>query len=404
MLIQRRHTLAVGLIASSLWFGTAGCGDTESPTEPSPPVCSIAISRTSFQFTSEGGTGTMSLVASDASCTWSVSAIPSWIAVVEGSSGAGSGSVKFNVAANPSTDARSASFTAGGQTVTITQQGRPPVVCTYALDKTAASFNSNGGTGSLQVTAPAECDWTAVSSASWLSMTSASTGRGNGTIGYAVERNRSPETRSATITVADKTLTITQDGEIEIPIACEYSVAPVEFNPCMPAGSIAVTVTTGASCSWTANVSVPWLTITSGETGSGPGLISASFSSNYDAPREGLVRVRWPTPTAGQNVRVAQAGCAYAVSKTAMDFGASGGQGTFDVLQQSTPYTCGGPLQNGCLWSAVSDVPWIVITSSMPRAGDDRVGFTVAPNDGASPRTGRITVKDKVVVVIQSGR
>jgi hypothetical protein len=116
------------------------------------------------------------------------------------------------------------------------------------------------------------------------------------------------------------------------------------------------------------------------------------------------VRVRWPTPTAGQNVRVSQAGCAYAVSKTAMDFGASGGQGTFDVIQQSTPYTCGGPLQNACIWSAVSDVPWIVITSSMPRAGDDRVGFTVAPNDSPSPRTSRITVRDKVVVVTQSGR
>jgi hypothetical protein len=60
MQIQRRHTLAVALIASSLWFGAAGCGDNDSPTEPTP-VCSIAISPASFQFESQGGTGTVSL-------------------------------------------------------------------------------------------------------------------------------------------------------------------------------------------------------------------------------------------------------------------------------------------------------------------------------------------------------
>ena len=403
MRMQRRPMLTIALFASSLWLSPIGCGENDSPTEPAPPVCSIAISPTTLLFTSEGGTGTVSLVTSDASCTWSVSGNPSWIAVVGGSSsGAGSGSVKFNVAANPSADGRSTSFTVGTHTVTITQQGRPPVVCTYALDPMTASFNSDGGTGSVQLTTPAECDWTAVSSASWLAVTSSRTGRGNATIAFAVERNRSAETRSAMITVADEALTITQAGEI--PGVCEYSVAPIEFTPCMPAGSIAVTVTTGDSCSWAANASVPWLTITNGEMGSGPGIINAVFSANYDARREGLVRVRWPTPTAGQNVRVAQAGCTYAISKTAIHFGDAGGQGTFDVIQQSDPYTCGGPTQNACIWSAVSDVPWILITSSMPRIGDDPVGFTVSPNVSSSLRTGRITVKEKVLVVTQNGR
>jgi hypothetical protein len=54
------------------------------------------------------------------------------------------------------------------------------------------------------------------------------------------------------------------------------------------------------------------------------------------------------------------------------------------------------------MWSAVSDVPWITITGSMPRSGDNPVTFTVAPNTGAA-RTGRITVRDKVVVITQTG-
>jgi hypothetical protein len=51
----------------------------------------------------------------------------------------------------------------------------------------------------------------------------------------------------------------------------------------------------------------------------------------------------------------------------------------------------------------VSDVPWITITTSMPRFGDDPVAFTVAANPGAAARTGRITVRDRVVTVTQAG-
>jgi hypothetical protein len=114
--------------------------------------------------------------------------------------------------------------------------------------------------------------------------------------------------------------------------------------------------------------------------------------------------VRWPTPTAGQNIHVAQAGCRYAVSKTAIDIGATGGPASFDVLQQSDPVECGSATQDRCVWTARSEVPWITITTSMPRSGDNSVSFTVAANDGATPRTGRIVVRDKVVTVAQAGK
>jgi hypothetical protein len=114
--------------------------------------------------------------------------------------------------------------------------------------------------------------------------------------------------------------------------------------------------------------------------------------------------VRWPTPTAGQNIHVAQAGCTYAVSRSDISMGAAGGVATFDVLQQSVPNTCGGATQDRCVWTAQADVPWITITSSMPRSGDNPVAFAVTAHDGTTPRVGRITVRDKTVVVTQSGR
>jgi hypothetical protein len=114
--------------------------------------------------------------------------------------------------------------------------------------------------------------------------------------------------------------------------------------------------------------------------------------------------IRWPTPTAGQNVRVSQAGCRYGVSRSSFAFVAAGGSGTFDVLQQSDPTECGGALQDRCVWTALSNASWIVVTTPMPRSGDNPVAFTVAPNTGASPRTGTITVRDRVVTITQNGQ
>ena len=106
---------------------------------------------------------------------------------------------------------------------------------------------------------------------------------------------------------------------------------------------------------------------------------------------------------AGQNIQVAQAGCFYAVSPNAFSFASAGGTGSFDVFQQSDPIVCGGATQDRCVWAAVSDVSWITVTSSMPRAGDNPVAFTVSPNPGSAVRIGRILVRDQVVVITQAG-
>ena len=390
--------IAIAALASALW--ASGC-DTKSPTQPDP-VCTFTISPAALEISRDGGAGAVNVTASASSCTWTATSNVSWVTIGEGTNGTGPGTVKYVVAANPSTEARTGTLTIAGSTHTITEPGQPPPppVCTSSIDPVSATFDSNGGSGSVVVTVPDTCEWMATSSASWLAIGSGGQGQGNGTISYTVERNRNGE-RTATISVADRVLTVTQAAET--PIACEYSVAPVQLNPCMPSGTLTTAVSTGASCSWTVSSNVPWLTISGGGSRIGPDSISFAFTSNYDAPREGLVMVRWPTPTAGQNVRVSQAGCYYAVSKTALSFEASGGPGTFDVIQQSEPNTCGGATQNACVWTAAADVSWITITGAMPRAGDDRVSFSVAPNSGSTPRTGRILVRDKTVVITQAG-
>jgi Viral BACON domain/Putative binding domain, N-terminal len=386
------------VVAAIVGVGGSGCGH-KSPTEPTP-VCEYAISPGSLSFGSEGGTGSVT-VSTLATCTWTATSSAAWIAVTAGGAGSGPGSVAYSVAANAATESRSGTLTIGGHAHAVAQLGRQPDVCTYELSPATATVSSDGGSGTFAVSARGDCAWTATSNAGWLVISSGSQGSGNGTVSYTVGRHSDPPERTAAIAVADKTFSVRQSGAVS---ACDYSVAPVTFNPCMPGGTATATLTTQAGCSWTATSDVAWLGVPSGSSGIGPGTITITFSDNYDSPREGIVMVRWPTLTAGQNLRVAQAGCLYGVSRSAFSFESAGGTGTFDVLQQSEPIMCGGATQDRCVWTARSDVPWITITSSMPRSGDNPVAFAVAANPNPTSRTANITVQGKVVAITQAGR
>ena len=62
---------------------------------------------------------------------------------------------------------------------------------------------------------------------------------------------------------------------------------------------------------WTATVDVGWLSITAGGSGAGGSIsyavVHAFLPPSSDLPiQRGHVRVRWNTPTAGQNVQVTQ--------------------------------------------------------------------------------------------------
>ena len=387
------------VLVAALSVGIASCTKKGSPTEPTP-VCTIAISPRTATFAGDGGSGSVT-VATPAGCAWSATTSGGWITVTSGATGSGPGTVAYTVAANLATESRNGSLTIGGQGHGITQQGRPPTICSYDVFPGTAEFGKDAGTGTFTVRAPGDCSWTANSDASWLTITAGSPGSGDGSVSYTVARNGDIAERGAVILVADRKFTVRQSGDVG---GCQYSVAPVDLRPCMSGGSVTATVTTQAFCPWTAMPNASWLTVPTGASGSGPGVITIAFSESYDAPREGIIMVRWPTPTAGQNIRVAQAGCRYAVSRGAFSFASTGGSGTFDVIQQSDPTTCGGPTQDRCLWSATSNVPWISVTSSMPRAGDDPVAFAVAANDNTASRIGTITVRDKVVVITQAGK
>ena len=373
--------------------------DKSSPTEPTPAQCSYTVSPSSLSFSASGGSNAVT-VTTASSCTWSATSDRGWMSIASGAAGTGNGTVSVSLTPNGGAGMRAGTLTVAGQSVVVQQDGLEP--CTIEIAPGGASYNKDSATGVFSVTTFAHCQWSATSNAGWLAITAGGQGTGSGTVSYSVQRNREPVGRAAAITVGDKTFTATQAGDAGV---CDYSVTPVDFTPCMSAPyNLTATITASEGCTWTADPDASWISVTNGRSGTGSGTITFRVSDNYDAPRQSVVKVRWPTVTAGQNVRVLQAGCRYGLSATSISIASTGGSGRFDVLQQSEPLTCGGATQDRCVWTARSDASWIAVTTSMPRMGDNPVTFTVAANDGTAARTGTITVRDKAVQITQAGR
>ena len=93
---------------------------------------------------------------------------------------------------------------------TFTTLAAPPPSCAFSISGTTESFDSSGGAGSVDVTAPAGCNWTATSNDSWITIASGASGSGNGTVKYSVAASTARAPRAGTLTVAGQSLTVTQ--------------------------------------------------------------------------------------------------------------------------------------------------------------------------------------------------
>ena len=160
---------------------------------------------------SGGGAFSISVTSSASGCSWTTTEDVGWISITSGNSGSGDGTVTYSVLANTSSNPRSATITVAGQSHTVTQDG---VSCSYSISPASRSFGSDGGTGSISVTAPSGCSWTASEGVKWIEIQSGKNGSGNGTVTYSVSANKDKKnSRSATITIAEISHTVTQDAK-----------------------------------------------------------------------------------------------------------------------------------------------------------------------------------------------
>jgi RHS repeat-associated protein len=167
--------------------------------------CGYALSPSSQHFVAAGEVSSFD-VTSGAGCPWNTTTTNGWITINSGATGTGNGTVSFTVQANNG-GSRTGSISVSGRVFTISQ-------CGYAVSPTGAQFDYGGGSGTVTVSEAEGCPWAANSNAWWISVASAGqTIYGNGAVNYSVPVwGETNGYRVGTITVAGKTITISQTG------------------------------------------------------------------------------------------------------------------------------------------------------------------------------------------------
>jgi len=349
-----------------------------------------AVSNT-FSLTSVCGTSTISpgsvspgagastgTVAVTSTCAWGSIANNNWITITSGASGTANGTLGYSVAVNTLTTPRTGTLTIAGKTFTVNQAAATTCSYTVGPPTSPQSIGVEGGTGSITVTAGAGCTWTAVSNNTpWLTVTSGSSGTGNGSVGYSVTPTNSTSIRSGTLTIAGSTFTFNQT-------ACSYTLTPTSTSVPVAGGTGSFSMTTGSACPWTAVSNAGWITVTSG--GSGPGSKTVNFSAgaNNGGARAGTISL------GGKTFTVNETACSYSVTPASLNVAYAATTGTFTVTTSAS-----------CAWGASSSVAWVTLGAG--GTGTGTVSYALTANSTASLRTTNLTVAGQAIGVSQAG-
>ena len=195
--------------------------------------------------------------------------------------------------------------TACGSSATTSVAPATATRCQVSVTGSVSSFGANGGTGTLNVGAPRECAWTASSRATWIAITSAASGQGDGAVAYTVAANTDPVNRRGDLAVSDTTFQLTQTGA-----PCTVGLTGSVQDVGAGAASLTVDLGTHSACSWSASTNVPWAAVTP-TGGKGSTSLRVDIAANTGPARSGAViaigerfefrqaAVGTPTPTPG---------------------------------------------------------------------------------------------------------
>jgi uncharacterized protein (TIGR03437 family) len=273
------------------------------------PACNFAINPRSANLSPLAQNGSFAL-SGLSGCTWNASSSAPWLQVTSADSGMGPANISYAVQANPGTS-RNGTITVAGLTFTVNQAG----ACAYTLTPAGGSYPPSGGNGTITVNSNAGCAWTAAAGASWIRILTGLSGSGPGQVTFALDPNTG-DARSGTITVAGQTFTVAQAS-----FTCSFTLTPTATAFSSTGGTATFSVATTGGCAWTAATTASWITIVTGASGSGPGVVGISAAANPGDARSGTVTV------GGQIFTVTQAGVGILIPANSIANAASWVQG-----------------------------------------------------------------------------
>ncbi|MEO8099465.1 MAG: hypothetical protein ABI811_17330 [Acidobacteriota bacterium] len=189
--------------------------------------------------------------------------------------------------------------------------------------------------------------------------------------------------RIGTLTLAGQTFTVTQDAAP----ACTFILSPASTTLSSQPGGGTVSVNSGLGCLWTAVSNSGFVSVSSGASGSGSGVVQYLVTQNTGGQRSGTITIAGQTFTVAQSAPVV---CSFSLDTSSTPAPAAGGSGTVLV---SAP--------QGCAWSSFSNSAFIALGNNSSGSGDGFVEYTVANNAAGQSRTGTLTIAGKTFTVIQ---
>jgi hypothetical protein len=183
---------------------------TEISYNASTDPCSYSISPASASIIASGGSGSIA-VTTQSGCAWSASSSASWITIISGNSGTGSGTIAYSAASNDGTP-RSVVSTIAGQPFTFNQSGTQ----SYTISASTGTGGSISPTGGVSVTSGTTQSFTITPNSGYVIGTVTVDGLSVGTAGssYTFSGVTANHTIAATFTpvVSSYTLTVTKSG------------------------------------------------------------------------------------------------------------------------------------------------------------------------------------------------
>jgi len=121
-----------------------------------------------------------------------------------------------------------------------------PTGCSAEFDRSGVSLAGFGDQGTVNLSIPAGCQWTASSDSAWLRITGGASGSGSGRVRYAADPNTTGAARSGILTIAGNSFLVDQAAQ-----ACGFTLSAQSLGVDAAGATGSINVNTGSSCAWT---------------------------------------------------------------------------------------------------------------------------------------------------------
>ena len=182
-------------------------------------------------------------------------------------------------------------------------------------------------------------------------------------------------------------------GRMDAKVAA--NIALTTFSPKSAAfritgGDGVLNVTAPAGTNWTAVSNNNWIIITSGNSGTGNGIVFYSVRDNFTPDfRTGSITIAHRTYLIRQD-GTGTGTCNNSITPIGQSFVAAGGNGTIQVTAAAN-----------CIWNATSNASWLTITSDNGGQGNGTVTFSVSANASGIGRKATISVAGQTFAIKQ---